>query len=148
MTVFLNHTNILIDLYEHNTHQFDIKRVAFDLIRKELAYHISGDNHNSFALESSERFHLSTARSWVNVGLVQNVVPSRFQFMGMVDVIETKLDIWLIKFCCRDSATLPSPLCGEVKDLVETLCALLDQLVPSSGVVALSAQPVHLHLLD
>ena len=61
---------------------------------------------------------------------------------------KTKLDIWLIKFCCRDSATLPSPLCGEVKDLVETLCALLDQLVPSPGVVALSAQPVHLHLLD
>ena len=68
----------------------------------------------------------------------------------MVDVedIETKLDIWLIKFCCRDSATLPSPLCGEVKDLVETLCALFDQLVPSAGVVALSAQPVHLHLLN
>ena len=80
MTVFLNHTNILIDLYEHNTHQFDIKRVAFDLLRKELAYHVGGDNHNSFALESSERFHLSTARSWVNVGLVQNVVPGRFQF--------------------------------------------------------------------
>ena len=80
MTVFLNHTNILIDLYEHNTHQFDIKRVAFDLLRKELAYHVGGDNHNSFALESTERFHLSTARSWVNVGLVQNVVPGRFQF--------------------------------------------------------------------
>ena len=65
--------------YEH-THQFDIKRVAFDLIRKELAYHVGGDNHNSFALESCEWFHLSTARSWVNVGLVQNVVPGRFQF--------------------------------------------------------------------
>ena len=32
--------------------------------------------------------------------------------------------------------------------MVETLCALLDQLVPSSRVVSLSAQSVHLHLLN
>ena len=93
--------------------------------------HVGGNDHDSFALESGKRFHLSSPSSRVDVRLVQDVVPEKSQLSNwewwLVNVwgpVEWSWGLGVFLEVDKENqfesfkVSWPSPFIGKIKNLI------------------------------